>query len=143
MANRKFTHDSRWYPRQALRQAILKLDPEANTTHLWDSRYVFPKESSLRRALRLDDVDQRKYIPERYDCDNFARDLPGKIQQATGCNCVGMILDPDAGHAYSVAGVIGKGDLPKLIVIEPQNDNTKIRLRSKYYRLSGAWFLWG
>ena len=138
----KCTAGAKAFTSRQLQRAIRKLDPKADVRHLWDSTYLFPREYDFRKALGVDELETERYVAQIYDCDNFARDLPGRIQTLTGCNCVGMILDSKAGHAYSIAGV-NRGNNIKLIVIEPQTDDSRVKLRSTFYQLDGASFLWG
>lgn len=83
-----------------------------------DSRYVIVDTNTIGLVTAYNGVDLEEYKSESYDCDNFALSFAGDVPQRWDVNCIGIVIDFSAGHAYNCAATIDNG----IVIIEPQND---------------------
>lgn len=75
----------------------------------------FNSVAELELFLLLDKTDQHEYIPETYDCDDFAIDLM-LAAEAQGYR-MNVQFDFQIGHAFNSVIIDGM-----IYLIEPQND---------------------
>ena len=87
--------------------------------HHLDSTYWTCTKSEFKQIVAFNDIDQRKYIGQRFDCDNFAISFKGQVATDFGLNNVGLVIDNSGGHAYNIV-VFSNGEVE---LFEPQNDS--------------------
>jgi len=96
-----------------------------NCAFRWqDKKYKVTNLSEYRRFLDWDDTDKQLYIPESYDCDDFAIRLHGNItipfwSSLPFGHCYVTIISRDVNHAVNIF-VDNEGDV---YFVEPQDDN--------------------
>ena len=86
-----------------------------------DSKYRCVDLPTLKLLLERNNVSEIKYVPEFWDCDNFAMALPPDLSRTFGVNSLGFVIDYSGGHAYNCAFVHSNGTLG-IVIIEPQTD---------------------
>lgn len=98
---------------------------EIDDLHLTDRNFKLVDIEHLRRYLRENPVSERKYVPGKFDCDDFAYVLMGDITRWDSDLCVGIIHGKREGgtmHAWNVC----IGTDYKIYFIEPQSDKVWI-----------------
>jgi len=92
--------------------------------YLSDSKYKTTSVSQLSKFLTWDKTNEREYVSEWFDCDDYSYVLTGDIK-IPGWEELpfGMLWTetPDGGHAVNVFVDNEK----KVWIIEPQNDSIK------------------
>lgn len=83
--------------------------------------WLLPKET-WQMVLDWSRVDKIKYLPDRIDCDDFARILDGEVRRKLKINGIGLVVDWSGAHAYTVLGIVDDADEVSLVGVEPQND---------------------
>lgn len=87
-----------------------------------DERYRLMERKQLEELLKKDKTDQYQYIPEDFDCNNFAEVLDGNIDELTYPQgyAFGQLwfYTNEFGHAINFAILEDES----LVLIEPQND---------------------
>jgi len=84
--------------------------------YLSDLKYKTFPISELKRFLRTDWTDKKKWVREVHDCDEFSFQLMGLINKWAGACAFGIAWSPV--HAYN----IWIDDKKQLWIIEPQTD---------------------
>ena len=83
-----------------------------------DSKYWACSRLDFEAIIRWDWTDKKKYVAEKYDCDNFAFSFKARMDRKFHLNNVGLVIDYSGGHAYNcVLFSDGTAEL-----FEPQND---------------------
>ncbi len=88
-----------------------------------DSQYWTVDEDTWRAILKYSRIDKRKYVPERMDCDKFARMLWAEMPWRFGLNAIAMAGDPSISHAYNIVVCADKKGKMCLAMVEPQTDD--------------------
>ena len=83
-----------------------------------DNKYWTCTKPEFQKILEANTLNEKQYVLDQFDCDNFAFNLKAQVARDYGLNNVGMIIDNSAGHAYNV--VIFKDGSAELL--EPQSD---------------------
>ena len=96
--------------------ALLALDREY---------WLLPRET-WQLFLDWSRVDKIKYLPDRIDCDDFARMLDGEVRRKLKINGVGLVVDWSGAHAYTVLGMVDEAGEVSLAGVEPQNDRVGV-----------------
>ena len=109
-----------------------------------DSKYWSVDIDTWETILKYTGVDKKKYISERYDCDDFAFTFKGNVAQKLDINGVGFVCDYSGRHAYNCI-LVNVGNELKFYVIEPQNDKFvvkgDIRSSSESYRMEKGFII--
>ena len=89
----------------------------------WNEGYqeplrLFESIGELRTWILQDDTDSLTYVPDTFDCDDFAMRLSQNA--ANDRYFIGLYYDKWAGHMKNFARIEGKTDV--IYLIEPQND---------------------
>ena len=83
-----------------------------------DNKYLVTSQKDMKKIIDWDWTDNKKYVKERYDCDNFAFSFKAMVDKRFGVNNVGLVIDYSGGHAYNIM-VFSDGSVR---LFEPQND---------------------
>jgi len=100
------------------------------TFSLWDNQYYYTTLASWQKIIDLDWSDEKKYVKERYDCDNYAYMFCSRMAEWFELNGAGIVLgvvrNPNTNallgwHAwvFFLADVNGK---PELFNLETETD---------------------
>ena len=85
---------------------------------LLDSKYWACSRLDFEAIIQWDWTDKKKYVAEKYDCDNFAFSFKARMDRKFHLNNVGLVIDYSGGHAYNcVVFADGTAEL-----FEPQSD---------------------
>ena len=99
-----------------------------------DSKVVAITEPAMYEFLQSDDTDKQTYVLDdgarNYDCDNFADTLRNALQRNYGINCIGIVWGDK--HAWNFFVVSGSKTGPRIIFVEPQNDQVVEKLEGAY-----------
>ena len=96
-----------------------------------DNKYIAVPKKEFQKIIDWDWTDNKKYIAEKYDCDNFAFSFKARVDRRFHVNTVGLVIDYDAGHAYNVI-VFADGSMK---IFEPQSDSWP-KIGSKMYKFN-------
>lgn len=99
---------------------------------MWaDSKYQYVDLDTMKSIIKYDWTDEKKYVSEVFDCDDFAFTFKAHLHERFHLNNVGMarsikITDADTGedkgyHRANVFFAEDNGEL-KLYFFEPQTD---------------------
>ena len=67
-----------------------------------DNKYLVTNQADMKKIIDWDWTDNRKYVAEKYDCDNFAFSFKAMVDRKFGVNNVGLVIDYSGGHAYNI-----------------------------------------
>ena len=101
-----------------LKRDVSKAIGGAKMTWL-DNKYVAVSEKEFQKIIDWDWTDNKKYVAEKYDCDNFAFSFKARLDRKFHINTVGLVIDYDGGHAYNI--IIFSNGTSK--IFEPQSDS--------------------
>ena len=96
-----------------------------------DQKYIAVPQKEFQKIIDWDWTDNKKYIAEKYDCDNFAFSFKARVDRRFHVNTVGLVIDYDAGHAYNI--IIFADGTSK--IFEPQSDSWP-KIGSKMYKFN-------
>jgi len=109
-----------------VRDAI-KRDLSPTQVYMADNKYVSYSLKRIKWLLSLDKTDQRIYVPELYDCDDYAATLYGRMKERHGNATFGMAWvfwkKENGKHAGHAVNVYYCHEYDITYIIEPQNDN--------------------
>ena len=83
-----------------------------------DNKYQVTTQKDMKKIIDWDWTDNKTYVKEKYDCDNFAFSFKAMVDRKFGVNNVGLVIDYSAGHAYNII-VFNDGAVR---LFEPQTD---------------------
>ena len=83
-----------------------------------DKKYLVTNLKDMKKIIEWDWTDNKKYVAEKYDCDNFAFSFKAMVDRRFGVNNVGLVIDYSGGHAYNII-VFNDGAVR---IFEPQTD---------------------
>lgn len=84
-----------------------------------DSRYWVCGKEDFLKIVKWDWTNEKRYIQNQYDCENFAFYFKASVNRHFGLNNVGFVLDTSSAHAYNIV-VFSNGTAE---IFEPQNDS--------------------
>lgn len=93
-----------------------------------DNKYVGVSQKEFQKIIDWDWTDNKKYVAEKYDCDNFAFSFKARVDRKFHVNTVGLVIDYDGGHAYNIV-VFADGTSK---IFEPQSDSWPKKGRGMY-----------
>ena len=96
---------------------ILNL-PSGTQRLTMDSNYRVCGLDDWQRVIEWDFVDQKQYLKDLFDCEDFAFHFKSRCAYHFGLNSVGLVIDWSAGHGYNVI-LLSDG---RMLVYEPQTD---------------------
>jgi len=85
---------------------------------LLDNKYWTCSKEEFQKVVEYNTINEKQYVLEQYDCDNFAFAFKAQVAMNHNLNNVGLVIDNSGGHAYNV--VIFDDGTAQLF--EPQND---------------------
>lgn len=85
---------------------------------LLDTKYWVCSRLDFEAIIQWDWTDKKKYVAEKYDCDNFAFSFKARMDRKFHLNNVGLVIDYSGGHAYNCV-VFSDGTAE---LFEPQSD---------------------
>lgn len=92
-----------------------------NRVYFTDNEYALPELWAIQSFLADDDTDQFDWVPEYYDCDDFAHRLMGNFSNPYYAPlAIGIALSGQP-HWHWFCLVVCRDR--QVYVIEPQNDN--------------------
>ena len=83
-----------------------------------DTKYWACGRLDFEAIINWDWTDKKKYVADKYDCDNFAFSFKARMDRKFHLNNVGLVIDYSGGHAYNC--VIFSDGTAELF--EPQGD---------------------
>lgn len=120
-----------------LASALRKAFPTLKTLKIADSVYDMVKKDELVEWLNEDSLSDMCWLETVNDCDDFAIESTCRIKILSRIQIKNIAYGeawgntPMGYHAFCVAYVL-KGDDKKVIVVEPQNDDTQGWKKSDY-----------
>ena len=94
-----------------------------------DNKYWVCDKIEFQKVVDANTIDEKKYIVDKFDCDNFAFAFKAQVAMQYNLNNVGLVIDHSGGHAYCV--VVFSNSSAQLF--EPQNDRWITPGESKSY----------
>ena len=123
----KWAHDE-------LRNILLsQLTPNCyiSITDEWKYKY---KWEDVKKFLKIDTIDEKTYVNNIYDCENFTNDLLKEADKWLPCSTFGelrtLTIPGDKTSAHSVAIFVDENGMVR--VMEGQNDKTSLRSELNY-----------
>ena len=110
-----------------------------------DGTYYMLSIGDMRKLIKRDWTNRRKYLTERYDCDNFAESFKEHMSSIYGINSVGL-----AKHIRTTLSngqkiwhracvfLATENNVIKLYLLETQNDRV-IKIRKNEEMTLGSW----
>jgi len=86
-----------------------------------DSKYWTCTRLDFDAIIKWDWTDNKKYVAEKYDCENFAFSFKARMDRKFNLNNVGLVVDYSGSHAYNCV-VFSDGTAE---LFEPQSDSFK------------------
>jgi len=102
-----------------------------------DNKYWTCSEKDWKKIIEFDWTDEKKYVTEQYDCDNFAFNFKARVARKFGLNSVGLVIDYSGGHAYNLI-VFSDGTWK---IFEPQSDNFPYTIGEGLYKFEEGFIL--
>lgn len=104
-----------------------------------DGKYRVPNIDDFEAVARRDSTDEREYVADYFDCDNYSEYIIALFARRYRCNSVGIVMSPDAEppHAFNVVIVEVDGDIEARLW-EPQTDEWVLDESDPKYTLDGA-----
>ena len=94
-----------------------------------DNKYWVCTKSEFQKVVDNNTINEKKYVLDQFDCDNFAFNFKAQVAMNYNLNNVGMVIDNSGGHAYNVV-VFNNGTAE---LFEPQSDRWIKPGESKMY----------
>ena len=83
-----------------------------------DSKFWTCNEADWKKIIDFDWTDEKRFVADQYDCDNFAFNFKARVARKFGVNSVGLVVDYSGKHAYNLI-VFSDGTWK---IFEPQSD---------------------
>ncbi len=99
---------------------ILK-ESGSNRNYLSDKSYMIPRQKDIEEFLKIHIFKFRKYVPEKYDCDNYSFSLMGMFTNLMSGYAIGIVwVTKPSGTKHALNFFINKDN--QMIYIEPQSN---------------------
>jgi uncharacterized protein YdhG (YjbR/CyaY superfamily) len=119
---------------QAYMKSLIKARTGIINIRFADNKYYYVDIDTIKDILKHDMVDEKEYVAEKFDCDDFAETIRTVFNFVFEINTMGTargikMVDPNTNetigwHRANVFMATEKGE-PKLWYLEPQNDDIK------------------
>lgn len=131
----EYEENTQHFVRSSIVNWKMGIDPKGGMQIMsLDMKYFLCSETDMRAIVKWDWTDNKKYVAEKYDCDNFAFSFKAMVDKRFGLNGVGLVIDYSGGHAYNL--VVSKTGTVR--IFEPQTDRWPRVGRGQYKFQSGA-----
>ena len=106
-----------------------------------DRKFWVWDEEAFEVAKNYDKTDEEVYVPERYDCDNFAFDFKSALSRL-GATAFGVVLDSSSSHAYN-ATILRSDEVNTFTckIYEPQTDKF-VKVGSSQFKAEKGVVIW-
>lgn len=106
-----------------------------DTVRRWalDGTYYLCSQDDMAAIIQADFTDRKEYVPNRFDCEDFAGVFKWMVNEVYGLNQVGLVIDWSSGHGYNVI-VFPDGEV---WFFEPMNDQT-VSIGAGIYKMALA-----
>ena len=84
-----------------------------------DGKYYMANESNMLNVIAWDWTEKKKFILDRYDCDDFAFTFKANVNRYYDLNQVGVVVDWSSRHAYNIILFPNRN----IWLFEPQTDS--------------------
>ena len=101
--------------------AIKIFYPDVSIKAVSDGEYFTIPESKWREIIKNDFVEKKKYLHEKFDCDDYARCFVSHVVEHYRLNSVGIVWGWFTKEGYHAWNFIFTAE-EKLLWFEPQND---------------------
>jgi len=111
--------------------AIKALYPEAQIKAISDGEYYMVSETKWKEIIKNDFVERKKYLVEKYNCDDYSRSFVARVIENYGLNACGIVwgwMSKDAYHAWNFI-YTSEG---RLLWLEPQSNELFVPSAEKY-----------
>lgn len=102
-----------------------------DNVYIQDGEYVCPEKENICKFIDVNGVSDKKYVPDKYDCENYAIELLADVLGHYGNIPFGMAkiknTETKSGHRLNCAIIDGTW-----YWIEPQSDELYTELDEKY-----------
>lgn len=92
-----------------------------------DSKYWCCSRLDFDAIIKWDWTNNKRYVSEKYDCDNFAFSFKARMDRRFHLNNVGLVVDYSGGHAYNCV-VFSDGTAE---LFEPQGDRFPVMNKTR------------
>ena len=100
---------------------IKTLYPEVQVKAVSDGKYYTVSEERWKEIIKNDFIEQKKYLIDRYDCDDYSRSFVARVIENYGLNACGIVWGWMTEGAYHAWNFIYTAE-GKLLWFEPQSD---------------------
>lgn len=134
-------YETQWQPETEVRDAewlhgVIKEKFSNVSICLLDNKYWFCSKEDMRQIIKEDWTDNKQYISDRFDCEDFARQFAAHLRELWDVNQVAVVYDWTARHSFNII-FFSNGDA---WIFEPQNDKIyPFDYRDEMYQLENSW----
>lgn len=111
--------------KDAVEDALSDLDGWSWKQAYWwdDYSYKVPLLEDFEGVAVVDQIEDKSYVDDYYDCDNYADHYAALFAREFQVNAVGVVISPEADppHAFNVVIVDNDGEIEARLW-EPQSD---------------------
>lgn len=112
--------------------------------YILDTKYWALPSTVWQEVLGLTKINEKKYQPEKFDCDDFALSLKAVCSRALGTNAVGWVIDYSGAHSYSALLSYDPEDATQalhILLVEPQTDQL-VHAHTGHYLAETGFVIW-
>jgi len=102
--------------------AIKSVYPTAQVKAISDSKYYTVSKRKWEEIIRNDFLEQKRYLTERFDCDDFSRCFVARVIENYGLNACGVVWGKMTKGAYHAWNFIYTAE-GQLFWFEPQRES--------------------
>tara|TARA_B100000949_G_C14182987_1_gene408320 strand:+ start:179 stop:661 length:483 start_codon:yes stop_codon:yes gene_type:complete len=139
----QYEEQTGFFVRSSINKTLMELKNSGQISHTakmeikaLDSKFWTCNEADWKKIIKWDWTDEKRYVAEQYDCDNFAFNFKARVARKFGVNSVGLVIDYSGKHAYNLI-VFSDGTWK---IFEPQSDKWP-KLGSRNYKFEDGFIL--
>ena len=106
---------------RTLFMALMKTPAGGLEPKAFDREYLVPTRETWEKYLSYSKINNKKWVAEKRDCDDFALQLKAEASWKFHVNSVVLICDYSLGHAFCVLPY-RDGEEIRFLICEPQTD---------------------